>query len=332
MQVVPSSLNSAVTGGEKRSGGAAVSEEGGPVHILLAVLTTGARDGSLRDCVEAISRLKRAEGTRLELMLVQNGTDEVTPEVARLRDEGPMPLTVVVEPRKGIPIARNRALEEGIAAGADYLAFIDDDAEPDEDWLIEAAKVLRVSGTHAVAGPQEPVFPPDSPERLRGAIIYKAIEQDPDRPCRWAASNNVIMSLPFIREQELRFDENFRTGGSDKDFFLRFANRGGVIRWAPKSIVREPVVPERLSMKWAIKRSWRLGTTGFQLERSTRSPLAAMARCAWKGLCYVLAGIALLPLGLLPRRAALVDGLSYIARGAGFFLGMVPALRLRNYA
>lgn len=309
----------------------AADVHGRTVRILIAVPTTGSREQSLLDCVVAINNLELPPGVEWELILLQNGSDDVAPGVAKLRDDGPTPLRVVLEPRKGIPFARNRAILDAIETGADYLAFIDDDAAPDSGWLVEATRVLFKTGADAVTGPQAPLFPPDAPTRLSRAAIFQALHYDPESPCRWAASNNVIFSVPLVRDKGLRFNESFETGGSDKEFFLRFTASGGVIRWAAEAIVREPVVPERLSIRWAVSRSWRLGATGFQIERSLRGASAAAATCIGKGGAYMLVGIASLPVGLLPGRAGLIDGLCFIAHGAGFVLGIIPRFRLRKY-
>lgn len=307
------------------------TEPAAKLRVLLAVLTTGARNGPLRACVQAIARLRPAFEVELELLLVQNGSGTITPELEALRNEAIVPFDVAVEPRRGIPVARNRAIVEAEARSFDYLAFIDDDAAPDNDWLVEAMEVLRATGAQAVTGPQLPVFPDHAPRRLVNAAIYQAAEHDVDRPCTWAASNNVIFSIRFAVDHGLSFNETFTTGGSDKEYFKRFVRAGGIIRWAPRAIVREPVVPERLNVNWAIRRSWRLGTSGFRIEASVRPPRQAVAICLGKGACYLAGGIGLLPLAIVPKHAGYVNGLCYLAHGAGFVLGLTSRFRPRSY-
>ncbi len=303
-----------------------------PIRIMLAVLTTGVRAGPLRNCVRGVNRLQPVDGVRLDLVIVQNASPEIHADVAVLQTETGGVSEVILEPRAGIPHARNCAIRHAIHLGYDYIAFIDDDAVPDQDWFAESLKVLRASGGEAVTGPQHPVFPPEAPRRLSKAAIYKAVNHPLGRPCRWAASNNVIFSVPFVRDQALLLDETFTTGGSDKVFFRRFARAGGRIWWAPKAIVREDVTPGRLTLSWALRRSWRLGTTGFRIERSGRPLAAALAISALKGAVYVGAGLALLPTFLIPRHAGCIDGLCYITHGAGFVLGISPLFRPRQYS
>jgi succinoglycan biosynthesis protein ExoM len=299
---------------------------------MLAVLTTGARMPSLRACVRGISRLSQAQGVSLDLVIVQNSGTGLSRDVAAIEQKFATVSDIILEPQKGIPQARNRAIRLAIERRYDYLAFIDDDAVPQADWLVEGVRALRQSGADAVTGPQHPVFPETAPARLRSAAIYKAVNDVEGKKRGWAATNNVIFSTRFVREHELLMDESFTTGGSDKEFFKRFVRAGGRIIWAPKAIVTEEVTEERLTLAWAIRRSWRLGTTGFRIERASHGHLTAAVICVAKGGMYVLAGLVLLPLIVIPRHAACIDGLCYITHGAGFILGISPGFRPRRYS
>src|SRR2546425_6789214 len=68
----------------------------------------------------------------LEIMIVDNGsTDHTRDMVAEVQAEDSR-VRYVVEPNAGISHARNRALRE---ARGEYLAFLDDDAWAEHDWL-----------------------------------------------------------------------------------------------------------------------------------------------------------------------------------------------------
>lgn len=301
------------------------------LHLSVAVLTTGQRPADLKRCLAGFVAMQPAAGVTWRLVLVSNGTLAVPAGVAALAVQQSMPVTVLHESMASIPRARNRAITDALAQGSDYLAFVDDDAVPDSDWLLRITEAIRRTGADAVTGPQLPVFPEDSPARLRRAAVFQAREFPRDEPCRWAASNNVMFSLAFVERKGLRFDETFATGGSDKAFFLRFAAAGGVIRWEPEAIVREPVVRGRLSLRWAVARSWRMGTTGFRIESSVREPRAAFLVCLGKGMAYIGLGAVRLPGGVAPGSPGFVDGLCYMVHGAGFMLGVSPRLRVRRY-
>lgn len=301
------------------------------MKVCLSILTTDSRNESFRACLDAIDRFESDPGTDLHLLIVQNGVSEPTERVMAAVANRSVPVTVRAEPRRGIPFARNHALDFAREAGIPALAFIDDDAVPDRSWLREIVAAYTASGAEAVTGPQVPVFAGDAPARLRNAMIYRERRLEAGSRCRWAASNNVLFSVDFAERNGLRFNEAFRTGGSDKEFFMRFTDAGGRILWTPAAIVREAVTPERLSVRWAMMRAWRLGTTGFSIERSVRSDVRAAAVACGKGLAYIGLGVVTLPKALAPKNAGLVDGLCYIAHGTGFLAGLNPRLRIKRY-
>lgn len=301
------------------------------MKLCLSVLTTDTRGRSLAECLEAINALRRDELARLHVLVVQNGASVPSERILNAASIMNFPTTVVAEPRRGIPIARNRAIDFALENGLDHLAFIDDDAVPDRNWLSVLVRGYRATQADAVTGPQVPVFSSDAPPRLRHAAIYRERRIDCNSACRWAASHNVLFSVRFVERHGLRFNEAFRTGGSDKEFFMRFSAAGGIIRWIPEAVVREAVPPERLSLNWAVLRAWRLGTTGFNIERSVRSDLKAGLVACGKGMAYIGLGLVTLPTAVVPRSPGLVNGLCHIAHGTGFLAGLSPRLRIRKY-
>src|SRR5436190_17473346 len=78
---------------------------------------------------EALAALAgQAPGERI--LVVTSGLEGQ--DAARHRAESPGP--VVEEPRHGLSLARNRALEWAAAQGAGVIAYIDDDAVVDPGW------------------------------------------------------------------------------------------------------------------------------------------------------------------------------------------------------
>jgi glycosyltransferase involved in cell wall biosynthesis len=70
---------------------------------------------------------------RYEILVVDNNSQDETPEVVRRLGARPLPsLRYVFEPRQGLSHARNRGVE---AARGEIVAFLDADAEAGENWL-----------------------------------------------------------------------------------------------------------------------------------------------------------------------------------------------------
>jgi glycosyltransferase involved in cell wall biosynthesis len=89
------------------------------------VISTRFRSEMLRECLRAIAALKRLPD---ELIIVDNSAgDKDTEKLAR-----EFSAIYLIEPTAGLSRARNRGLS---ASKSEVVAFLDDDAMPDEHWL-----------------------------------------------------------------------------------------------------------------------------------------------------------------------------------------------------
>ena len=98
--------------------------------VTIAVCTRDRAD-QLRETLEAMTRLQVPAQLDWELIVVDNGSTDATPDVAR-RFAQRLPLLLVHEPRGGLSIARNRAVD---AVRGDYIVWTDDDVTVDPGWL-----------------------------------------------------------------------------------------------------------------------------------------------------------------------------------------------------
>ena len=89
------------------------------------VICTRNRPTLLRKCLEAVAHLTRVPD---ELIVVDNTSGDKATESLSLE----FAARYIVEPIQGLSRARNRALIEG---KSDLVAYLDDDAVPDEQWL-----------------------------------------------------------------------------------------------------------------------------------------------------------------------------------------------------
>jgi glycosyltransferase involved in cell wall biosynthesis len=89
------------------------------------VICTCNRPNDLRVCLEAISRLDPGPS---EVVIIDNTAGDDAAKSAAL-DFGAL---YIVEPTPGLSRARNRGLAE---SNSEFVAFIDDDAIPDVQWL-----------------------------------------------------------------------------------------------------------------------------------------------------------------------------------------------------
>lgn len=127
------------------------------------VVCTRDRAPLLADCLEAMARLAVPEGLSWEVLVVDNGSTDGTPEVVSSAAER-LPVRSVLEAEPGLARARNRAVD---AAGGDYLLWTDDDVLPDPGWLRGYLSAFERHPRAAVfGGPVRPRLEGDTPAWL----------------------------------------------------------------------------------------------------------------------------------------------------------------------
>src|SRR5262249_5735668 len=144
------------------------------------------------------------------------------PVVKEFSERAVLPVTYRCEPRRNIALARNLAIALG---KGDFVAFIDDDEFPVNNWL---HSLLSVAQEHAVAGVLGPVRPhfDQAPPRwlVKGKFCERPEHQTgtkmPGDRCR---TGNVLLRRTLFPEDTVPFDPKFASGGEDKDFFIRMS-------------------------------------------------------------------------------------------------------------
>lgn len=174
-------------------------------------------------------------------------------EVSDFAASSSVPVRYCVEPRQGIPLARNRAVEN---ASGDFVAFIDDDEFPAETWLITSFKACKQYGVEGVLGPVYRYFDEEPPKW----IIKGKFWQRPSHPTglvingMMGRTNNALLKREIVAANKEPFRPEFRSG-EDQDFFTRMINEGHVFIWCNEAVVHEIVPPKRWKRSFILRRS-----------------------------------------------------------------------------
>ena len=296
------------------------------LEVALCVVSFDRSEGLAR-LLDGIAALQVADYVplRLRVIVVDNhhaGTAAATVEAARACL--PWPIDYVVEPRRGIPHARNRAV--ALARGADFVAFLDDDEVPEPTWLAELLHVQRATCADVVLGPSVPVFPEGAPAWvIDGGFFDRRRWQTGERiPFNYARTSGVLVAADALPPGPQPFDERYRySGGSDVALFARLDAEGRTIAWADRAVVIERVPRSRAGVRWLLRRAYRIGN-----NRSMRLAFAGAGR--WRrlmriggGTTLVVRGLALAVVSIGRGRAAQVRALQVAAKGAGLVTGML---------
>jgi GT2 family glycosyltransferase len=309
--------------------GAAAPIPSGAVAICLI---TCQRPQGLARLLDGIARL-RFPGVppAIEVIVVDNDAAGTAESVCReARPALPGALRYLIEPRRGIPFARNAGIRS-ISPETGFVVMIDDDEVPEQGWLAELLRIQAETGAAVVCGPVLPELPPGVPEWIRRGKFFDRPRRQTGIPIVDANSGNVLVARAVIDALSAGFDERYAlTGGSDTDFFRRARDAGFPMVWADSAIVTESIPASRANAPWLLRRQYRLGNT---LGLTDRNRVAALPN--WlvrigvrigKACARLVFGLIQLPLApiifwqLRPR--LLRAGLS-ISRGAGMLAGVL---------
>lgn len=261
---------------------------------------------------------------RPALVIVDNDPAGSSRAVAdELRTTLAWPVSYEVEPDPGIPAVRRRAVALALAAGADALAFIDDDEEAPPHWLATLVGHWQESGADAVTGPVRRLLPPDAPAWARTSDLF-----DPTGRHRTGTrmtkgyTGNALVSRAVLERLDVPFDDAFRhTGSSDLHFFLRAIREGFVVQWCEEAVVEEHIGATRLGWGWYVRRAYRSGAGDTVARRlldpGPRTVLAVLARA----LARTGHGVVLAPLSLV-RPGLRSLAVRRVASGVGTLTGL----------
>ncbi len=239
------------------------------VSSLSILICTYNRADQLAETLRAIALLRVPRGCRVELVVVDNNSDDATRAVVERAACG-MDFAVVYEfePRQGKSYALNRGLARSTG---DVLALTDDDVLPNPDWLERIVAAFRARDVSFVFGKVLPRWETEPPAALvtaRGEEIWGPLalvdygnEEVAYTPGNFGQIRFPIgANLAFTRaalesvggwRPDLGKVNNSLIAGEDLEIFFRLRGAGlyaGV--YDPKNVVRHFVPASRLHRRY----------------------------------------------------------------------------------
>ena len=197
------------------------------------------------------------------------------------------PLKAVIEETRGIAQTRNRLMAEALQGQAEFIAMIDDDEWPEEDWITQLLTTRRAFDADAV----------------QGSVIFVAAGTSPVPDIRHATgpvampegAGNLLLHRRAVETMAAPwFDPAFAlTGGEDFDFFMRLKRAGRCFAWCDEARALGDVPAVRRELGWALRRAYSNGNSDMRVILKHEPGLAAVARESLK-----IAGALLLSLPL----------------------------------
>ncbi|MBS0275703.1 MAG: glycosyltransferase [Proteobacteria bacterium] len=188
------------------------------------------------------------------------------------------PISSIVVTERGIAHVRNALVAEALRQPpCDFIAMLDDDEEPDANWLGELLRVQSETGADALNGSTRRVF-----ETAPGAWakhcdgVSDIFAPTGNIGIIEGTGNLLAKHALFAGMAAPWFDPAFAmTGGEDKDFFVRAKKTGARFAWANDAIAYDYVPPSRANLRWALSRAYSAGNSDMRVFLKYRPDLVA---------------------------------------------------------
>ena len=294
-------------------------------RVVIAI-PTFKRPKSLARLLHAIARLK----TEAEISVLVADNDALAHQgfdfCAGLAPGYRWPLQAVIEEKRGIAQVRNRLVAEALKSDAQFIAMIDDDEWPAENWIEEllraqhAVRADAIQGSILFVGPASGSKP--VPDIRHASGLVEMLE---------GAGNLLVRREVFETIAAPWFDPAFAlTGGEDRDFFMRLKRAGFRFGWADEALAFGRVAASRQRLGWMMRRAYSNGNSDMRVLLKHRQGILPLVRESLKIIGALLLSLPLaLILGFSPNHQS--RPLVMFMRAVGKLTAMI-GLRYNEYA
>jgi GT2 family glycosyltransferase len=241
-----------------------------PLMSIVICTYNGSR--TILDTMEGVRQL---DYPRYEVIVVDDGsTDNVADLASRYACK------LIRTPNRGLSNARNTGM---LASSGQFIAYLDDDARPDPQWLTYLAHTFETSSHACVGGPN--IAPAGD------GFIADCVAHAPGGPVHVLLTDRIAEHVPgcnmaFRRQSLLEiggFDPVFRAAGDDVDICWRIRQRGWTIGFSPAALVWHH---RRNSARAYWKQQLGYGRAEALLERKWPAKYNPLGHPSWEGRVY----------------------------------------------
>lgn len=230
---------------------------------LVIAVCTAQRPKMLQACLESLDNLIEPDNMEMSIVVVENDPEpHFTGEAAAaVKDRLSLPVFFHHEKRRGIPFARNTALEAALEHRPDWIALIDDDERAEPDWIEKLISACRDHKAEVGNGPVRRIYEKPAPHWWKSQLLKP---RPTGTVITEAPTNNVILSGRIVARDGLglRFDERLTFGSEDIDFFRRTHAAGAKMIWVDDAIVEEDIPATRVTTGRLLSRMHMAATSG----------------------------------------------------------------------
>lgn len=293
------------------------------IKIAICVITCFRPDG-LKRLLDGVIKQKFTKNPipEIRLVIVDNDAEgsarSVCDEFIAQHEE--VKLIYEIEKQRGIPFARNHSVDLA-KNDVDFIAIMDDDEVPAEDWLDELMTAQQEFSADILTGPVTPYFVERPADWLLSFFGSGRLANGENLRYNYgyAYTSNLFAKASLF--QNIRFDEQFRSNGADDThLFMQVYQQGYKAVWADRALVTEWLPPSRTNYKWLWQRAYRRGN-GFAFCELVQNPfLGTRIQRFAKGTFRLVQGILTAAISF-GRKPVFVRGIQTAFLGVGMITG-----------
>jgi glycosyltransferase involved in cell wall biosynthesis len=296
-----------------------------------AIICTYRRPDTLPAAIQSLGTQTLA-AEEYEVIVVDNNSRDGTAGIVRKHEEDAgFHLRYVLETQPGNSHARNAGIRE---ARGDIVAFMDDDAMAEPDWLRSLIEVHdKVSDAWAVGGKVVPIWGGERPQWLQPSMLRSLSLVDwgdEERPLKWPerviGTNISFWKRVFSEIGSFATDLGRRgdliLGYDDTEIQERIHKLGKLVVYTPRAVVRHHVPVERMTKQYFYNRAY--GTGRSEAILTARSGRAQLLRESLK-INRSLLGLCVRPWRMMKEESRFGQ-LQFLARRFGFLYQTVGLL------
>ena len=247
--------------------------------MISAVICTHNRADLLGESITSLFE-QNFDPSNFEIIVVNNASRDHTQlvlDVLAARCPAGLEFRTINEPRLGLSYARNTGLE---AARGRFVAYLDDDAIANPNWLSELVKAFtQFNKIGAVGGPIHPIWPSRPPKwitpRFHGYYTIldfgtQGRQIDPRR--EWLGGANIAFDRQALSERggfstELGRQGNNLLSNEETNILRQLADDGYHCWYAPGAHVRHHIHPDRVTRRWLLRRCFWQGVSNVAMDQ-----------------------------------------------------------------
>jgi cellulose synthase/poly-beta-1,6-N-acetylglucosamine synthase-like glycosyltransferase len=243
---------------------------------LSVIVCTFNGSKTIGDALEALSKL---DYPNYEVLIINDGSNDKTECIAK-EYASKFGFKLITTENRGLSNARNTGLR---SAAGEIVAYLDDDALPDAQWLRYLALSFLNTNHVGFGGPNI------APEG--DGLIADCVANAPGNPSHVLISDQEAEHIPgcnmaFRRDALLDiggFDHQFKIAGDDVDLCWRLKKKGWTLGFSPAAVVWHH---RRKSIRSFWKQQLNYGRAEALLERKWPEKYNGSGNCTWTGRLY----------------------------------------------